>query len=586
MGTTPQMILSAHVTEAPQPVTKHRDTVPAVLEQLVLRCLEKKPADRFQSAEDLLPQLEALATPSGGMTPIGTLPVQTVPVPRHRLLVGAAGIVGLLAIVVVGWWLQTGRGATTAVRSGGRIPVAVLVFDSRSTGDDAESFSEGMADDISMQLSKIGTFAVKAPASARRLSVDTMSYGEIAELLDVEYLVHGSWDRAGDDLRITAQLIFPETEEQRWADEYSRKWTATNIFDIRSDVARQVAAALDVQLTPEEQALVATRPTENTEAYTAYQLGRFFWNKRTEQGVRRSIEHFTEAIAADSRFALAYVGLAEAHLVSPWYAFAEPTEAYRLADAAALEALAIDSALGEAYASLALVRNDTWDLEAAEAAFERAIALSPDYPTAHAWYGTHLIWVGRIDEGVAQIRRALELDPLSLIINSNLVEALRSAGRLDEAMEQYQRLYALSSTFGASNSGWIHLADGSLEEALAAFDRGDYDLGRLHVFARMGDWDKAHQVYVEIEEQLREGSSQRWQTGFTLISAAWALGDTSRTFELLEQAVEERDPRVADMSFRLPRWAELWSHPRFRDVVNSMGLDLVGGRLVQLTVIP
>jgi serine/threonine-protein kinase len=583
MGTTPQMVLAAHVTEAPQPVTKHRDTVPPALEQLVLRCLEKKPADRWQTAEELLPQLESLTTPSGGMTPTGTMPVQAIHVPRRKQLIRAAGIVGLAVLVVVGWRLLLGRGERTAVGTGGTIVVAVLTFDSRTTGEDAESFSEGMADDITTQLSKIGGFGVKAPASARRLSADTMSYSDIAALLDVDYLVHGSWDRAGTDLRITAQLIAPATEEQMWVEEYNGTWTAADIFDIRSDVARQVAAALDLKLTPEEQEQIASRPTRNTDAYEAYQLGRLFWNKRSDEGIRRAIEYFTTAIAADSGFAFAYVGLADAHVVSPWYTFAEPTEAHRQAESAALQALAIDSSLGEAYAPLALIQQNDWDLDGAETAFERALALSPNYATAHQWYGTYLVWLGRIDEGLAEIRQALDLDPLSLIINLNLVEALRAANRFDDAVEQYHKLRVLSPTFlGEWDLAWAHIGNGNLEEALAVFDRTNDDLGRLHVYARLGEWDAARRLYADMQEPARASSTQGWRSGLSLATAAWVMGDTNRTYELLERAVEERDPGLVDVSFRIQPRVGLWNHPRFWELVNSMGLDLAGGRFVQL----
>jgi TolB-like protein len=576
------MILSAHMTDAPEPVTKYRESVPLALAQLVNKCLEKKPADRWQSAEELLPQLEALVTPSGGMTPTGTIPARNVRGARRGMLTGVGGTLGIVAAVVVGWWFLSGRGATTANEMNGRIPIVVLAFDSRGAGDDAEAFSEGIADDIATQLSKISGFAVKAPASARRLSVDTMSYGEIAALLGVDYLVHGTWDLAGDDLRVTARLIHPETEEQRWVEDYNRQWAATNIFDIRSDVARQVAAALDLQLTPEEQAQLAVQPTENTEAYNAYQLGRFFWNKRTHEGIRRSIDYFNEAIAADSSFALAYVGLADGHLLLPWYATTKPMEAFPAAHAAALRALAIDSTLGEAYASLALVRQYEWDLEGSRAAFRRAIVLSPDYATARQWYGTYLVWVGQIDEGVAETRRALELDPVSVIINSNLVEALLAADQVDEAVEQYDRLHTLSSTTSRSLLGWAYLADNRLDDALTVFDEAGHDVGRMHVYARMEDWDRVFQLYEQLEQRVREDSRQQWVTGFFMAGAALAVGDTNRTFELLERAVEERDPRLADMSFRAPRWAGLWSHNRFRALINSMGLDLVEGRLVQI----
>jgi serine/threonine-protein kinase len=588
VGATPQAVLAAHVTEAPVSVMQRRATIPPALAQLIMRCLEKKPADRPQSAEELLPVLEGLTTPSGGMTPTQTIPARIAHRGGRATLIRVGGAVGVLAAVVLGWWLLDGRGATTTGSGNGSIPIAVLTFETRDTGDDTEAFSEGLAEDVATQLAKIKGFAVKAPASARRVSVDTMSYPQIAALLGVEYLVHGTWDRAGDDLRVTARLIAPETEEQVWADDYTRGWGAANIFDLRSDVARQVAAALDLQLTPEEQAQLAAQPTANTEAYKAYQLGRFFWNKRTDEGLRRSIEYFNDAIAADSGFALAYAGLADAHVALPWYANAPPLEAFPAAEAAALHALVIDSTLGEAYASLGLVRQNLHrDLPASEAAFRRAVKLSPSYATAHQWYGLHLLWIGRIDEGLAEIRRALELDPVSLIINANLVEGLLAADRVDEAIEQYHRARTLNPGWsGGGLLGWSYVADGRLDDALTFFDSRDHILGQMHVYARMGDRARALQLYAEHEQRLRRDSHQQWVSVFPSASAALAVGDTNRAFALLARAVEDRDPRINDVILRNEPWKGLWRDRRFRSLMNSAGFAVVGGMVVPLNVEP
>jgi serine/threonine-protein kinase len=572
VGPTAQSILTAHVTRAPEEVTKHRPTVPGALAQLIMRCLEKKPADRWQRAEELLPQLEALMTPSGGVTPTTTRPVGAVSGSRRKSLVGGGGLLAVLVLAAAGWWLlaDRGRAATDVVPLGDGVRLAVLPLENLSASEEDEYFSDGITRDLNAQISKLGGFIVIAHGSARRLSSADRGYGEVANDLGARYLVDGSVRRGNGRVHINASLIDPETGGQLWTDVYDRADSVSAILEIQSDIARQVAAVLSVDVAPEELAKLAAQPTTSTEAYDAYQLGRFFWNKRTDEGLRRAIDYFSAAVAADSEFALAYVGLADAYLLLPWYAYTKPLEAVPLAEAAALRALAIDSAVGEAYASLAGIRDYyDWDLDGAEEAFRRAIALSPNYATARQWHGSWLVWVGRIDEGVAELRRALELDPLSLIIRQNLSDAFLVAHRVEEAIGQYRRMQALDSTFAPSFLGWVHVAAGRLEDALAVFDRYDDNLGRMHAYARLGDHSMARQLYEEVEQSVRQDSQQRWVSGFTMASAALAIGDTSHAFELMEQAVEERDPRLSDMMLR-------------RRLMNSMGLDVVGDEIVPL----
>ncbi len=570
-GTTPQMILSAHVTEAPQPVTKDRHAVPPALAQLVMKCLEKKPADRWQSAEELLPQLEALATPSGGVTPTATTPVSAVHAPRQKTLVGAGALLGVLMLAAFGWWLLAGRGGAVADQTSGRIPIAVLVFENRTATEDDEFFSEGIADDINTELSKIGGFAVKAHASARRLNREEMSYSEIADQLGAEYLVHGNWRRAGDSVRITARLILPETQEQLWAENYNRELTASNMFDVRSDVAEQVAAALNVAVAPTEQAQLAAEPTASTEAYTAYQLGRFFWNKRTEEGLQRAVEYFSDAIERDSNYALAYSGLADSYSLLPWYGSVKSAEVYAQAKAAAQKAVKSDSESAEAHTSLAAFKWwYEWDWRGAEAEFERALALNPSYATAQQWYGMFLVALGRVDEGIAHVQQALVLDPLSIIINRNLGQALLVPRRYDAAVEQYQKALEIDPNSGNTRSelAVAYLFNEMVEESIAEFERMDDAWGLAFVYAIQGDREEA----LELLEDARPVNTFTGNWVF-MASTRLALGDSGQAFELLDTAFAERLPRLAWPLFRVPPWEAMRSDQRFRSLMNRLGLN-------------
>ncbi len=570
-GTTPQMVLSAHVTQAPELVTKHRETVPPALAQLVMRCLEKKPADRWQTAEELLQQLEALSTPSGGVTPTDTRPVAVVDTTRRATLVGAGALLGALVVAAVGWWLIAGRGEAVADRLGGRVPIAVLVFENRSAAEDDEFFSEGIADDINTQLSKIGGFAVKAHASARRLSREEMSYSEIADQLGAEYLVHGNWRRVGDSVRITARLIAPETEDQLWAENYDRELTASNMFGVRSDVAAQVAAALNVAVAPTEQTQLAAEPTASTEAYNAYQLGRFFWNQRTEEGLQRAVEYFSDAIGKDSNYALAYAGLSDSYCLLPWYGSVKSAEVYAQAKAAAQKAVDIDRESAEAHTSLAAFKWwYEWDWRGAEAEFERALALNPRYATLQQWYGTYLVVLGRIDEGIAHLEQALVLDPLSVVINREVANAYIVAGRYSAAVEQYQRTLEIDPN--PDGTRWelalAYLFSNMLEESIAEFERvDDAASGLARVYAVQGDREKA----------LRLLSDARTANTFTdwvfRAGTHLVLGNSDQAFALLDTAFAERSPELTYLLFQMPPWDSMRTDRRFVALMNRLGVN-------------
>jgi serine/threonine-protein kinase len=559
-GSTPQAVLSSHVTRAPEPVTDHREAVPPALAQLVMRCLEKKPADRWQTAEELLQQLDAVVTPSGGLTPTGTLPVDTVSAPQRGRLIGAGFVFGAVAVAAVGWWLLT-RDGTGGTATGDRTPIAVLVFENRGATEDGEYFSEGLADDINTQLSKIEGFAVKAHASARRLSRDSMSYAEIADELGADYLVHGNWSRSGDSVRIAVRLIDPVTEDQAWVDNYNRAFTASGMFAVQRDVAEQVATALNVAVGPSEQERLATEPTASTGAYNAYQLGRFYWNQRTEDGLRRAIQHFGEAIAQDSNYALAYSGLADAYAVLPSYGLESSPELIEQAKAAARKAISLGEESAEAHTSMAaVIWWYDWDWIGAEAEFERAIGLNPDYPTLRQWYGTFLVTVGRVDEGLAHLRQAAVLDPLSFVISRNLSYALLAAHRYEDAVAQSQKSLELGQNDMPDFYAlvWSYLLAGMADEA---FEYAD-SLGEFSMLAMVHAWRGDRETARSLLQQSGAANDPNlllYQLGTLLI-----LGDSLQVFEAFESALDTRSPLAAYVYVRIPPFDAALRTERFR----------------------
>jgi serine/threonine-protein kinase len=567
-GTTPQAVLASHVGRAPVPVTDHREAVPPALAQLVMRCLEKKAADRWQSAEELVPVLDALATPSGGLTATGMTPT---PQPRpgaQRLKVGAAVLVGVIMVGALGLALRPkGEGSTPVPDDLGR--VAVLRFDQAGASADDEYFGDGIAQDINIQLQKVGGFTVIAHGSSRQYSSAETSYSDIASVLGAQYIIDGSIRRASDQVRISVSLIDPATNAQLWAEDFTANLSASDIFEIQSEIAGDVATALGTTFGGE----VAANPTADIDAYNSYLLGRFHWAQRTPDGVMRAIEHFSDAIAIDSSYALAWSGLADAYGFVPWYAWGAMDDAPALALAAAERAFALDSAVAETAASLAIWRWEfDWDFDAAERLFQRAIALNDQYAAAQAWYGSYLVTMGKIEEGLERHRRAISLDPLMANWYTNLAQGLVIAGREAEAVEPFRR--------------WEELNERPNELLGITFQRLGRDEDATRLFQEMlevPDTTVAALLHLG-DTALADALLARGQRMFASDSLApmelaqdYAFaGRVEEVFPLLERAVEARDPRLTWYWMRYPWFDSLRSDTRFREILRRIGLPTEG----------
>src|SRR6266699_2382408 len=296
--------------------------------------------------------------------------------------------------------------------------LAVLPFTNLSGNPENAYFAAGIQDEIVTRLAKITELRVISCTSTQRFKSAPDDLPAIAKQLGVANILEGSVQRTTDQLRVNVQLVEAATDAHLWADTFDRK--LTDIFKIESEIAKTVAERLQAKLSGSEQHAIAARPTENTEAYELYLKGRFFWDKRTGENLKKSIDYFNQAIAADPNYALAYVGLADCYLLLEDYVGIPASEAYPKAKAFAQRALQLDSSLAEAHTSLAYVYSNLWLWEQAEEEFKRAIKLNPNYSTAHHWYSLYLLDLGRIDEAMAEIKRAHELDPLSLIIGTTL----------------------------------------------------------------------------------------------------------------------------------------------------------------------
>ncbi len=557
------------------------DTSPAI-RALIRKSLQKETGERLQDMGDACLEIQEVLT-SDAPVLARRPPSRLRRRPFAPVLALAAVAVVLLAFAValdVGGIrdrLLGGRGwfsTMTMAGSGERRRIAVLPFDNLS-GADEEYFSEGITQDINTQISKTGKFVVIAHGSARQASDAGNGYNEIAQQLGVDYIVDGSVSRAGDRVRITASLIDPETNEQLWANDYDHELSVEHIFSVRSDVAQQVAGALDITLSPADQLQLAARPTQNLEAYQQYQLGRFFWDKRTTEGFESAIDHFEQAVSLDPDYALAYAGLADTYLLLPWFS-SEYSNAVGLArsEEAARKALELNPSLGEAHNTLALVYEWHFEWEAAEREFRRAIALSPEYPTAHHWYANMLARLGRHEEAITGIYTALELNPLSLIINQDVGFVLGRAGQQEAAMRQFRRTLELEPDFSPTRFllAMTLLWDGQYDEAETELSRWAEDTGYDPVFMRqLVELTARHAESGEAQPIPPDWDFEASLPPFAVARVLLFTGHDERVVDLFERAVEEDAFAIAS-GMTSPVYDELRSNPRFVELLRKMGL--------------
>lgn len=350
--------------------------------------------------------------------------------------------------IVFPWEREAAGGAAPPDRT----RIAVLPLANISPDPLDEYFTDGMTEELIYRLSKIRELKVIAQTSVMPYKRAVKRVAEIGRELRVGTVLGGSVRKADNKLRITVQLIDVQSEEHLWSELYERQ--LEDVFAIQSDIAQRVAEALQVHLLAGERRQLEKRTTRNLGAYTLYLTGRQLWNMRLEEGLRLAIEQFQQAIEIDPDYALAYAGLADAYSIMANWGFLPEGEGYSQAREAALKALELDNKLGEAHASLGLIK---WAYEhkvrEAEREFRRAIELNPNYPTAHHWYAMFLQGLGRHEEALAEVRRALDLDPLSPVINHALGKILLLTGQFEAAREQYQRTVELAPGFAQARLG-------------------------------------------------------------------------------------------------------------------------------------
>jgi TolB-like protein/DNA-binding winged helix-turn-helix (wHTH) protein/Tfp pilus assembly protein PilF len=497
--------------------------------------------------------------------------------PRNRPLRSIAVWLGLVVIVFVGYWAWR-RSHLEKPAGPGRVMLAVLPFQNLTGDPEQEYFADGLTEEMITQLGRLRheQLGVIARTSVMGYKHGDKRLDQIGRELSVQYVLEGSFRRAGDRLRITAQLIQVKDQTHLWARDYDRR--PQDILTVQDEVAVAVAEEIQLRLTPQQRTDLAHARTVDPDAYEAYLKGRYFWNKRTEDGFRRAIEYFNQAIAKDPNYAQAYAGLADAYVLLGGYSFIAQEDAMPKAKAAAQKAIAIDGQLADAYASLGMVSEQwDWNFTAAENDYKQAIKLDPNYSVAHHWYGDgYLAFVGRMDEAIAELRKAHELDPLSPIIATDLAKRLCDDHRYDEGVALFRRTLEVDPDFVEAHRylAQAYARMGRYPDAIAevqkikSWERLDFAMGQVgQIYALQGRRQQAQ----EIAYKLRLRSAQEHTEPIYPAKIDALLGEKDLAFVWLEKAYKERSPAMLALNTD-PDYDPLRSDPRFQRLIRLVSL--------------
>ncbi len=539
-GRTAAETAAAILHDEPAPLAD----VPPEAERLVRHCLAKEPGQRPASARDLAVALRAFLSGSGPAVPVPTTTVYAPKPPRRR------------------------RGAVPSL--------AVLPLANAGADPDTEYLSDGITEGILDALAQLPGLRVMARSTVFRYKGQDADAREVGRALKVRAVLTGQLLPRGDRLVVRVELVDVKDGSRLWGGQYDR--ARADVPGVERAIAGEVAEKLRLRLSGEQERRLARRGTENAEAYHLYLQGRHHWNKRSAEGLRKSIKLFERAIDLDPTYALAYSGVADAYLNLGGWGHLPFREAYGRARAAATQALAIDEGLAEAHVSLAMVRKEhDWDWAGAGREYERALELSPNYAIAHQWYGEYLAALGRHTEAVAAFQRAVELDPLSLVIHATLGRhGYYFARQYDRAVAQLRKTLDMDENFWVARLwlGWTYANVGRLPEALTELEaarRLDDNLEILaalgYAYGRAGRRAEAQRLL----DELQGLSATRYVSPMVLALVAVGMGEHGRALGWLEDAYAERAQMLSELKAE-PAFDPLRGDPRFADLLRRVGL--------------
>jgi eukaryotic-like serine/threonine-protein kinase len=535
------------VNEPPPSLRDVRPGLSPELETLVARCLEKSPPLRFADAGAMIRALRGEISNQPGAN------VHTVPAPTPRPAPPPAGE------------------ARTTVNS-----LVVLPFENRSGDPTQEFFADGMTDALIADLAQIGALRVISRTSAMRFKGAGRALPEIARELGVDAVVEGSALRVGDRVRISVQLVDAASDRSLWGKSYDRD--LTDILTLQSEVTHAIANEIRIQVTPAEQARLRSKGTVNPAAHVAYLQGRFLWNRYAPESVAESILRYREALAADPHHAIAYAGLADSYVTLANTHAMSPREGYPLAREAAEKGLALDDSLAELHASLGMVhRLYDWDWQRAEREFLRSQELNPGYAFGRSRYAQMLSGMGRHDEAIAEAERALEFDPLNLLLHTQVGDVLFYARRYERSIALYRKCLELDPTVGFGHTDLARSLEhvGRIDEAIEEFKLGTSSptgrptasTGLAILYAKAGRLEEARAA-IEAVQSLAQ---TQFVSPYGIASYYAVIGDNARALDWLGKAYAERDGTLVWLKVH-PRLDGLRGEPRFRELLARMRL--------------
>ena len=598
--------------QEPPPLSRFTPGLPERLEEIVTKALAKDPGERYQTTKDLLidlrnlkrklevdheidrtvpPEMRVGASTSGGQNVLATASgataatAQTTAPPvassaeyiatgiKHHKI--AAALV-LAVLVLAGLGLAAylhARNTEVAIDS-----IAVLPFVNQNRDPDTEYLSDGLTESIINSLSQLSSLRVSPRSTVFQYKGKDTDPLKVGHDLGVRAVVTGRLLQRGDNLMVSAELLDVRDNKQVWGEQYNRK--VADALAVQQEISREISERLRTKLSSEEQRQLTRRDTSNPEAYGFYLKGRYYWNKRTADNIRKAIEQFQQAADKDPNYALPYVGLADCYSILEVYLGTPASETLPKAKAFAERALQLDNSLAEAHASLGYTYDALWQWENAEEEFKRALELNPSYPTAHQWYSLLLLDKGQYDEALTEARRAQELDPLSLVIGQNVAQAYLARADVNSSIEQARKVIDLDPRYSRGHSllGLAYLKQGNYSEAIVELQKAvdlPSERDRLasaslgYAYGVTGRRAEALAILKELEAKY----GRHEVLGQDLAAVYAGLGDKDQAFAWLEKDFQARSGLLVRTRWQLP-FESLRSDPRFADLLRRMGLQL------------
>jgi eukaryotic-like serine/threonine-protein kinase len=590
-GKTAMEMIGAILHTEPQPLTAD---VPPEITKIIGKCLRKERDERYQTIKDVgndlkevrqdlefQDKLERTVAPDRAepgtqilqATTAGEIQQTTAsdavagkPKSKRLLSVGLA----VLLLSAIGFFAyRYFTPVNKQIES-----IAVMPFVNQSGNADIEYLSDGMTETLIKSLSQLPNLAVKSRSTVFYYKGKETSPKNIGEELNVQAVLLGRVVQRGEDLKLNLELVNTQTQDVIWSEQYDRK--QSDLVSLQSEIAKDVSTKLKLKLSGAEETKVTKAAASDPEAYQAYLKGRYYWNRRTSENLKKAIAQFKIATDRDPNYALAFAGLADCYALLNEYSGVPLTEAAPQARSYAERAIAIDASLAEPHATLGTINSQMWQWAEAEKEYKRAIELNPNYATAYHWYSMTLLYLGRKDESLAMIQRAREIDPMSSIIASAFAWVQQMRGDHQASVENLLKLIEFDPNFGITYAtlGLSYLKTGRNAEAVAALEKAaqlnryGVTLGNLgYVYAVTGKRTEAHAVIKELEEKY----TRKETNGLFIASIYTGLRDKDKAFEWLEKDFQNRDGNLPGITVSIPH-ESLRDDPRFKDLLKRMNL--------------